>query len=273
MTACGNGNGEEGNDEIGDSIQIGYTNYAENTVVSAMWAQLLEEQGYDVTRSSLEKAALYEGVETGDVDIGFSAWLPFTDDHFVSDDAHDVQEEGAFYEGTELGIAVPSYMEDVETIADLNDYVDELDGTIIGIDPGAAISSTTEEEIIPYYDLEFTLQTSSEQGMLSAFDSAYAEEEPIAVTLWSPHWTFGNYDIKYLGDPDNVYGDDDDIYYIARHGLAEEESQIIEWLNNLHFTDDQLSELLTLQNELEDDDEAAQQWMENNQEVVDEWLE
>nr|WP_081833802.1 glycine betaine ABC transporter substrate-binding protein [Geomicrobium sp. JCM 19055] len=59
-----------------------------------------------------------------------------------------------------------------------------------------------------------------------------------------PHWTFGEYDLKYLDDPDQVYGEGDDIYYMTRPGLDSEMPELIEFLNQIHFTDEQLSDLL-----------------------------
>lgn len=287
LTACGddsvdqeeneNASNDEATDESASGdISIGFSNYAESTVISALWGILLEEQGYDVTLNQVEKAFLFSGVENSEIDLGFAPWLPFTDQAYVQLDSEiiDVQEDGVLYEGTEMGLVVPEYMEDLNTIEDLQDYVDELDGTITGIDGGASLTQITEDEVMDHYGLdEFELLTSSEQAMVSALDTAYNNEEPIVVTLWSPHWTFGEYDLKYLEDPDVAYGEDDDIYYIARNGLQDEQPEVIDWINNSYFDDDQLSELLLYQSEEENDEAAAKRWIENNQDYVDSWFE
>lgn len=287
LAACGddsvdqeeneNASNEEATDESASGdISIGFSNYAESTVISALWGILLEEQGYDVTLNQVEKAFLFSGVENGELDLGFAPWLPFTDQAYVQLDSEviDVQEDGVLYEGTEMGLVVPEYMEDLNTIEDLQDYVDELDGTITGIDGGASLTQITEDDVMDHYGLDdFELLTSSEQAMVSALDTAYNNEEPIVVTLWSPHWTFGEYDLKYLEDPDVAYGEDDDIYYIARNGLQDEQPELIDWINNSYFDDDQLSELLLYQSEEENDEAAAKRWIENNQDYVDSWFE
>ncbi|EZH65163.1 glycine/betaine ABC transporter [Bacillaceae bacterium JMAK1] len=287
LTACGddsvdqeeneNASNDEATDESASGdISIGFSNYAESTVISALWGILLEEQGYDVTLNQVEKAFLFSGVENSEIDLGFAPWLPFTDQAYVQLDSEviDVQEDGVLYEGTEMGLVVPEYMEDLNTIEDLQDYVDELEGTITGIDGGASLTQITEDEVMDHYGLDdFELLTSSEQAMVSALDTAYNNEEPIVVTLWSPHWTFGEYDLKYLEDPDAAYGEDDDIYYIARNGLQDEQPEVIDWINNSYFDDDQLSELLLYQSEEENDEAAAKRWIENNQDYVDSWFE
>ncbi|ALA53683.1 glycine betaine ABC transporter substrate-binding protein [Shouchella clausii] len=259
------------------TITIGHNNYAESIAFAHLWKTLLEDQGYQVELSLVEKAMLFNGVENGDIDIGFNTWLPFTDQAYVSLDSEeiDVQADGVLYEGTTLGLAVPSYMDNVETIGDLAGYFDELKGTITGIDPGSALMQLTQDEVIDHYGLEeFTLQSSSEQAMIAELDARYKNEEPIVVTLWSPHWTFGSYDLKFLDDPDHVYGEEDDIYYMARNGLAEDEPDLIQWLNNCHFTEETLSELLTLQQQYEDDiDGAVAEWIEKHEDLVHAWLE
>ncbi|GAK05796.1 LOW QUALITY PROTEIN: glycine betaine ABC transport system, glycine betaine-binding protein OpuAC [Geomicrobium sp. JCM 19037] len=274
-------NGED-NVEASDSepaggpISISHNNYAEGIVKAEFFRQVLEEIGYEPTTSLVEKAFLFSGLENEEIDLGISAWLPHTDQQFLSLDSDniDTYEEGVMYEGTEMGLVVPEYMEDLNTIEDLNDYVDELDGIITGIDLGASLSDITQNEILDHYNLDdFTLQTSSEQAMIAELNSKYNNEEPIVVTLWSPHWTFGEYDMKYLEDPDLIYGEGDNMYYMTRPGLGDEDPGLIEFMNRVIFTDDQLSEMLVLFAELDDEQAAAEQWIEDNRDLVDEWIE
>lgn len=109
--------------------------------------------------------------------------------------------------------------------------------------------------------------------MIAELNSKYNNEEPIVVTLWSPHWTFGEYDMKYLEDPDLIYGEGDNMYYMTRPGLGDEDPGLIEFMNRVIFTDDQLSEMLVLFAELDDEQAAAEQWIEDNRDLVDEWIE
>ncbi|MBM7633238.1 glycine betaine ABC transporter substrate-binding protein [Geomicrobium sediminis] len=280
VSACGDNDGNETTENSesetsSEEILIGFNNYAESIAKAELFDRLLTEQGYDVSTSQVEKAFLFSGLENDEIDLGISAWLPFTDQQFLSFDSDniDTHEEGLLYEGTEMGLVVPEYMTDIHTIEDLNNYVEELNGQIIGIDPGASLSAITEEEVLDHYGLDdFTLQTSAEQSMITALDTAYNNEEPIVVTLWSPHWTFGEYDLKYLDDPDQVYGEGDDIYYMTRPGLESEMPELIEFLNQIYFTDEQLSDLLVLQSELGNESAAVDQWMEDYSDVVDDWM-
>ncbi|MDQ0208684.1 glycine betaine ABC transporter substrate-binding protein [Alkalicoccobacillus murimartini] len=270
LTACG---GDSTGD--GGSITIGHTTYSDGTAFAYVWKQLLEEQGYDVDITTFEKAFLFEGTTNGDLDISFPAWLPFTDQSYVSLDTDDLEisEEGIMYKGAHNGLVVPTYMEDINSISDLNDHIDEFDATIAGIDPGSSLMQIMHEEIIPHYNLEaFELTNSSEQAMMQQLDTAYQNQDPVVVTLWSPHYAFEDYDLKYLEDPDQAFGEPDDIYYMGRNGFTEDFPEVDSWLKNSFFEEEQLSELLSLRQQLGDDEEAASQWIEENRDVTDSWL-
>src|SRR5699024_6883076 len=112
--------------------------------------------------------------------------------------------------------------EETETV-DTN-YGEEVDYTIIGIEPGAGISVTTEKALEEYESLQgWDVSLSSTGAMMSELEEAYSNEEPIIITGWNPHWMFAKYpDMQYLDDPKNIYGDAEDIHSLARVGLKEE---------------------------------------------------
>ncbi|WP_018922866.1 glycine betaine ABC transporter substrate-binding protein [Salsuginibacillus kocurii] len=254
-----------------DPIEIGYNNWAENIAVSNMWKLLLEEEGYEVELTNLEKTGVFAGVASGDLDIGTEVWLPHTDEPHIEEYGDDFAIQDLWYENTELGLVVPEYMEDIESIEDLHEYEEELNQNIVGIEPGAALMENTEV-VLEEYELDYDLQSSSEQAMMTELDSAYQNEEPIVVTLWSPHWAFADYDLKYLEDTEGIYGEADDIVFITREGFDKEYAPVIEWMNNSFFDDESLGELMSIINDLEDPEEGAAEWIEENRELVDEWI-
>ncbi|WP_084414212.1 glycine betaine ABC transporter substrate-binding protein [Salibacterium aidingense] len=291
LSACGGGenpeNGEEDDENSGenaqeenneiessggsDTIKIGYNNWAENVASSNMWKILLEEEGYKVELVNLEKAALFSGVADGELDIGMEVWIPHTDKSYVDKYGEDFTIQEPWYENTQLGLTVPAYMEEVNSIDDLNNHTEELDGNIVGIEPGASLMELTED-VIGHYELDYELQPSSEQAMMTELDQAYQNEEPIVTTLWSPHWAFSEYDLKYLEDPDNVYGEADDIVYITKEGFEDENKEVVTWMNNWQFDDDSLGSLMATINEMDDPEAGAEAWIEENRDLVNEWI-
>lgn len=97
-------------------------------------------------------------------------------------------------------------------------------------------------------------------------------EEPIVVTLWNPHWAFANYDLKYLEDPQNVYGDGDTIYWFSRENFSADDPWLTAVLNAWHMSDESLSDLMAEIEAQGDPVAGAQTWLDENQAQVDEWL-
>ncbi|MFD1020449.1 glycine betaine ABC transporter substrate-binding protein [Thalassobacillus hwangdonensis] len=276
LAACGGndegGNNDEGNEAEGNgTIQIGMNNWAENVAVSNMWKLILEEKGYDVELKNVEKGFLYEALANGDLDIGMEIWLPNTDKAFYEKYKEDIDWRETWYEGTNLGLVVPSYMEEINSIEDLNANKDQFpDGRIVGIDAGASIMALTEDAI-KEYDLDYTLAASSGPTMTAELQNAMKAEEPIVVTLWKPHWAFAEMDLKFLEDPKNVYGDSEDISYAARKGLEEDQPEVVKWFDSFKMSDDQLGSLMASLNEADSPEEGAQNWIDENQDAIDEW--
>ncbi|MBB5174875.1 glycine betaine ABC transporter substrate-binding protein [Texcoconibacillus texcoconensis] len=266
MTACAGGETETKGD-----IHIGLNNWAENIAVSNMWAIVLEEEGYDVQLTMSEKSPIWTGVAAGEIDIAPEIWLPTTDEPLYEDYQDDIVLQDIWYEGTELGLGVPEYV-DVDSIDELNDHVDKFDGRIVGIDPGSSLVGLTEDAV-EEYGLDYDLRDSSESTMITELDNAYEAEEPIVATLWSPHWLFAEYDLKYLEDPEGIYGEPDDIYYMTRLDFENDHPEVVEWMNNWYMDDETLGDLMSTINELDDEEAGAEQWIEENRDLVDEWLE
>ncbi|UOR11781.1 glycine betaine ABC transporter substrate-binding protein [Halobacillus amylolyticus] len=279
LTACGesesgstSSDGEE--DTSGDkgTISIGMNNWAENVAVSNMWKIILEEKGYNVELKQVQKGFLYEALSSGDLDIGMEIWLPNTDKAFYDKYKEDIDWRDTWYEGTKLGIAVPSYMEDVNTIEDLKKQPEKFpDQRIVGIDAGSSIMSFTEKVLKEYNLDNYTLASSSGPTMMAELKNSMQEEEPIAVTLWKPHYAFAQLDLKFLEDPKNVYGDSEDISYAARLGLEEDQPEVVKWFDNFMMNDQQLGSLMAALNDAESPEEGAQNWIDNHQDVIAEW--
>ncbi|MGI6126651.1 MAG: glycine betaine ABC transporter substrate-binding protein [Planifilum sp.] len=257
-------------------IKVAHNNYVENIAVSHLWKQILEEKGYRVELVQTEKAPLWAGVAEGSADMILEVWLPHTDKPYYDKYKDRVELHEPWYEGTALGLVVPKYVKEVETISDLNRHKDLFrrgdKPAIVGIDSGASLMLLTEKAIRSY-QLDYQLIESSEPVMLSELKSAYEKKEPVVVTLWNPHWVFNEYDLKYLKDPEKVYGEPDTIYYVTRKGFKREYPEIVTWLNRWEMDDETLGELIKNMEEVDSPEQAVEQWLENHRDRVNEWLE
>ncbi|MEN1967397.1 glycine betaine ABC transporter substrate-binding protein [Lentibacillus sp. N15] len=278
LTACGNtSNGTQKDSSEKSSgkktIEMGQINWAENIAVTNMWKVILEEEGYNLKLELLDMGAQMAGVAQGDLDVSPEVWLPIQDASYLEkykDDANFSEE--SWYENAKVGLVVPEYMDDVNSIEDLNAHKDEFNGEITGFEPGAGTMVVTKE-MIDAYDLDFELIQSSEAAMIASIGKAIDDHKPIVAPLWNPHRVFSEMDLKYLDDPKNVYGDAEAIYHATRHGFADDFPEVDKWLKNWKMDDDQIGELMSMINDADDPEDGAAKWVEKNQDLVDTWLE
>lgn len=261
--------------EAQGEITIGWIPWDEAIAVTNLWQVILEDQGYDVNQQQLEAGLLYSGVADGDLDLFLDAWLPATHEDYWERFGDDVIDLGAWFDQAPLTWAVPAYLEDINSIGDLQGNADMFDGQIVGIEPGAGLTRISREEVVPTYELEgeYELVESSTPTMLSELETALDAEEPIVVTLWEPHWAYGAYELKNLEDPENALGDPDSIHAIARSDLDDDAPDVVRWLENFELTADQIAELsVYVLHDHDDELEGARAWYEENRDVVDSWL-
>lgn len=151
--------------------------------------------------------------------------------------------------------------------------VDKFQGRIIGIEPGAGLMSASEEAIKEYGLSEYTLMDGSSATMTAALAEAIANEEWVIVTGWTPHWKFAAWDLKYLEDPKNVFGGDEQIHTLVRKGLDADMPDVYALLDNFNWTPDDMAALM-VSNSQEGADEYANavSWIEANADKVAEWM-
>lgn len=144
---------------------------------------------------------------------------------------------------------------------------------IVGIDPGAGIMEKTEQVIEDYELTDWKLLTGSGAAMTAALKKAYDKEEPIIITGWSPHWKFAKFDLKYLEDPQQVYGDSENIHTIARTGLKDDQPNAYKLLDQFFWTEEDMSNVMVMIEDGMKPEDAATQWIEDNSDIVASWTE
>ncbi len=265
----------EGQQESADAqktANLVYVNWAEGVAYTHLAMVILEDKmGYEVDITAADVAPAYTSIAQGDMDAFMETWLPVLHKDYVEKYQDDIIDLGNVYEGTQSGLVVPDYME-IETISEINDIADELGGNITGIDAGAGVMKTTEQ-VIDMYDLDVKLMASSGPAMTAALKDAVANEEPIVVTGWRPHWMFGKWDLRFLKqDQDQVWGQGN-IKIMGRKNLREDKPELAQFLSNFFFTDAQLGSLMVAIEESDADvEEVARQWMNDNMDIVEQWI-
>jgi len=274
------GSSEDGGSEGGDkgTIKLGYvTGWTDGESLTYLTKDQLEKLGYTVEVQELTDAGItYAGLSEGDFDVFPSAWPEVTHAEYMAEVGDDLEDLTAYYEGAVLTIAVPSYMDDVNSIEDLVGQADRFDGQIIGIEPGAGLTRVTQDSMMPAYglDSEYTLTTSSTATMLATLGDAMDAEEDIVVTLWRPFWAYGAYDVKDLEDPKGAMGEPEALHELARAGFTEDFPEAAELISKIKLSDESYAALESLVTEnpdrtAEDVEAAVDTFIEQNPDAFD----
>ena len=279
LAACGGGgeeeqteeadNGESGTELGQETIEIPYVEWDSEIASTHVIQKVLETEGYDVEITPLDNAVMWQSVASGDTDAMVSAWVPLTHGDLYDEHESSLDDLGPNLEGAKIGLVVPEDFP-VDSIADLSD---EAGQQVTGIEPGAGVVQAAEDAVETYDNLEgWEVQTSSSGAMATELGQAIDNGEEIIVTGWTPHWKFQTYDLKYLEDPEGVFGEAETINTLAREGLEEDAPRAYEILNNFYWETGDMEEVMLEIEDGADPSDAAQSWIDENQDTIDEWL-
>lgn len=267
LAACGDDTNEDALVD-GDKIELAYVTWDTEVASTHVVGAVLEDLGYDTSLTTLDNAIMWESIASGEADAMVSAWLPVTHGPQLEEFEDDIDRLGVNLEGGKIGYVVPSYM-DVDSVEDLTT---EADQTVVGIEPGSGTVAASIEVAETYPNLEdWEVQTSSSGAMTTELGEAIANEEEIVVTGWTPHWKFQKYDLKFLEEPKGIIGADEDIETFARLGLKEDDPIAYSVLENFKWELDDIENVMLEIQEGATPEEAARNWIDENQDKVDEW--
>ncbi|MFW6719182.1 ABC transporter permease/substrate binding protein [Streptomyces sp. MAR4 CNY-716] len=267
----GSGGGTQGKD-AGKTVNLGYFPWDEAIASTYLWQNVLEDRGYKANVKQLDPGPLYTALAEGQMDVQFDAWLPVTHEQYWERFGDDLTDIGSWYGPTTLELSVPSYMKDIKSLEDLKDHKGEFDGKIIGIEASAGMMGILQDKVVNEYGLEdWEVVSSSTSSMLAELERAYDKKEPIVVTLWSPHWAYGKWDLTKLEDPKGAWGEGDDIHTVAKKDFAEDFPEFHKWLKDFKLSEEELSSLeVEIQNGgTGKEKESARTWLDDNPEVID----
>ncbi|MFB9834871.1 ABC transporter permease/substrate binding protein [Actinoallomurus acaciae] len=224
----------------GKPITIGYIPWDEDIAVTQLWKTELEKHGYQVTLRQVDAGPLFAGLGQGDIDLFFDAWLPTTHADYYNKYKGEIEDIGVWYNNASLQLAVPKD-DPANSVADLKGQSSRFKGRIVGIEPGAGEMKTVKDKVMPAYGLgDYKLVASSTAAMLAELNRSIQSHQPIAVTMWKPHWAYTKFPIKPLADPQKAFGSAEQIHTLGRKGFAKDFPQLNGWLKKFTMPDAQL---------------------------------
>lgn len=252
-----------------EAISLSYVEWDTEVASTNVIAEVLKQEGFDVTITPLDNAIMWESIANGESDAMVAAWLPNTHGAQYEQYQDKVDNLGVNLEGAKVGLTVPSYM----NVNSIDELTDEANQTITGIEPGAGVVKAAEETLSAYDNLsDWQLETSSSGAMTVALGQAYKKKEPIVITGWSPHWMFAKYDLNYLEDPKQAMGAEETINTMARQNLKEDSPKAYRILKNFKWSKDDMEKVMLEINSGTDPVKAAQNWIKENPDTVKTWL-
>ncbi len=261
------------------TIRMGVVGLSFYRVVGGVVQNVLGSLGYQVEITEGPHAEIFPTLGQGDLDMLVAVWLPSGHGPLFEEYGTKATTLDPLYENAGFFWGVPDYLpEDIQSIEDLTrpEVVEQMNQTIQGIGPGAGITRLSQE-IMDRYNLEtagYEFRTGTEEDWVGAFEQGVTAENGVIIPLWQPQYLNQAYEIRRLDDPLNVFPEPDSCSLVVTQAFRDRlTSDTLETLNRISLGVDAVTEMDYLTNvEGLSPREAATQWMEQNQEIVQSWL-
>jgi glycine betaine/proline transport system substrate-binding protein len=274
LTGCGNADAAvgHGNTDKKDLTLAVFNGWDEGIAASELWKAILDKKGYNVKLEDADVAPVFSGLSTGDYDLTMDVWLPDTHASYLKEYGKDITDLGAWNDKAKLTIAVNKDAP-IDSLDELAANADKFGNRIVGIEPGAGLTTAVTDKVIPAYGLKkMKFQTSSTAAMLTELTAATDAGENIAVTLWQPHWAYSALPIKTLEDPKGTLANVESIHAFGKKDFTKDFPQAAKWLKGSKMDLDKLQSLedaMFIKYDGHDYGPVVQKWIKQNQEYVD----
>ncbi len=250
-------------------IKVGSLSWEDQMAISLPTAKFLEKQGFKVEFTKFSEWGIAFGaLQKGDVDILLSSVDYMTSDYWNKFNSRLEKVSIASY-GVVQGLVVPSYVP-IDSVDQLNTIADQVDGKIIGIEPGSGLMREANNALTDY-DLKYQIIDGSTAAMVAQLKSSLERKEPIVTMLWTPSWMVQEFDVKFLKDPKGSFAPPQAYYWIAKKGFSEKNPRARESLATIYVPLQDNIEMNAEMNKGKTIEQAVDAWWEKNQALVEKW--
>ena len=262
-----------------EKIKFGHVDWPGVTVKTQVAIRILDLLGYEAETRSLSLPVVCKALSSGDLDLFLAAWLP-TMNNLVKGYLADgtMISLGLNLDETIYTLAVPKYVWEagVKSHADLNKFADKFNKKIIGIEPGndgnqlvlGMIKNNT-------YNLkDWKLVEGSAAAMMVAVGAAYKKNEWVCWLGWAPHWMNMVHEVKYLEDPEHIWGSEPEVVHtMANSKFPEKNPNVAKFMTQFKVTPQiQSGWIEEYSRQKKDPAKVADAWIRNNLGIVDQWV-
>ncbi|HEU4812348.1 MAG TPA: ABC transporter substrate-binding protein [Nocardioides sp.] len=297
LAACGGSNIEDTSTKAGDcgDLRIAinpWTGYVSNAHVIGMVAA--NELGCTVTYPEVKEEVGWQGMSDGSIDTIVENW---GHDDLIKkyiDQQGSVEDAGLTGNDGIIGWYVPPWMAekypDILDYKNLNKYADLFEtsesggkGQLLDGDPSYV---TNDEALVKNLGLNFEVVVGgSEAALIQSFRSAEDNKTPLLAYFYEPQWFFNEMDLQRVQLPPYEEGCDADpakvdcdyppykLNKLISTEFADSGSPAVDLIKNFEWTnEDQNVVSKYIAEDGMDPDDAAQKWIDDNQDKVDAWL-
>lgn len=260
---------------------------------------VLEDMGHDVEIIQLDENSTWAALAEGELSACLEVWpsghaeniAQYIDNGLVNN----IGELGV--EG-KIGWWMPSYMlEEHPELATWEGFTDPENAALFATaqtgDKGAFFGG--DPSFVQYdgdiiNNLGMNLEVvfaGSEAALIAGLDGAYSRNNPYLFYMWSPHSMFAKYDLTEVELPaysDECYAKEADggidcgypvdvLFKIANPELEANAPDAYAMLSNMNYSaEDQISMIAAIEDGGQNPEEAAQAWLDANEDVWQAWL-
>lgn len=252
------------------------------------------ELGCDVAYQDVKEEVAWQGMDSGEIDVVVENWGHEDLKAKYVEGSGTVTEAGSTGNQGIIGWYVPPWLaEEYPDITDwenLDSYADLFEtsesggkGQLLDGDPSFV---TNDEALVKNLDLDFeVVYAGSEAALITAFRQAEANREPLIGYFYEPQWFLSEVPLVKVDLPEWTEGCDADPATVAcdyptydldklvATDFAEEGGPAYDLVKAFHWTNDDQNDVARLiAEEQMAPEDAAAQWVEENPELVEEWL-
>ena len=275
----------------GAEITIVHPDWSSEIASARLFQAVLQERlGFVVNLRQTTPRGMWEAVANGQADFMTGAWLPETHREYLQEYGDQLIDYGAHLSGARLGLVVPASLPgrqtnasgstgrdlvSTRTIPELLENTRRFEGRILGIGAGAGVMARTRDAIEIYgLSPSFRLIESDESSMLDRVNQAVFREHWVVFTGWTPHWMFERYNLRFLDDPQGVYGGEERIHTMARRGFSDDYPDAATVVDRISYRPEDLERLMRWiqEDDANDPYRQALRWLSVHQDLVDQWV-
>ena len=255
---------------MSNPIILGQVGLSFHKAAGAVIATELERLGHEVVLKEAPHEEMFRMLETGEVDLVCSAWLPDSHGAYIAPFEGDLIKLGVIYRPYCIWGIPTTAPSEIASVTDLAkpEIAALFRKRIQGINPGAGISRFSRKMVVDYglADLGFHFENGTVEDCTGAALDAADKGELAVVPLWHPQWLHQELDFRELDDPLGLLGSQDEATLVLRRDAAPKlNDEGLAYLQQVNLGNEAVSQLdhLVCREGLSFAD-AAQAWLRDN---------